>query len=151
MAESNSLQQLLEQELKLLDELNDLSHQKTDALMKDDLIALEAIVLKEEALSQNLKKVDNACSPQVQFFLRGQSEGKPVPGEINDLFEKIRVKVRELKLNNELNQDLIRDSLNLVQFTLNSLLSSNTNDGNVYDSSGKVGNQHKNHMLDYKG
>jgi flagellar biosynthesis/type III secretory pathway chaperone len=101
MAESNSLQQLLEQELKLLDELNDLSHQKTDALMKDDLIALEAIVLKEEALSQNLKKVDNACSPQVQFFLRGQSEGKPVSAEIDDLFQKIRVKVRDLKLNNE--------------------------------------------------
>jgi flagellar biosynthesis/type III secretory pathway chaperone len=151
MAESNSLQQLLEQELKLLEELTNLSYQKTDALMKDDLVALEAIVLKEEALSQKLKKVDNACSPQVQFFLRGSSKEKPVSPELNEIFEKISVKVRELKLNNELNQDLIGDSLGLIEFTINSLLSSNAKDPNVYDSSGKVGGGHKNHMLDYKG
>ncbi|MCL6589536.1 MAG: flagellar protein FlgN [Firmicutes bacterium] len=151
MAESNSLQQLLEQELKLLEELTNLSYQKTRALMKDDLTALDAIVLKEETLSQNLKKVDNACSPQVQFFLRGQSNPPPIAGAINDLIERIRAKVRELKLNNELNQELIRDSLGLIQFTLNSILSSNGYEGNIYDSSGKAGGSNTNHILDYKG
>jgi hypothetical protein len=152
MVELNILQQSLLQELQLIEELNRLSHLKTDALLNDDLNSLEAIGLKEEALSKKLRVNDDACSKQVQFFLKGQTAEAGFPDAIKEVIDKIKFTVRELKLNNELNMNLIYDSLQLVQFTLNSLLSTADNNTGVYQPSGKVAaNQKQNHMLDYKG
>ena len=153
MLDQDTLQQLLLQELELIEELNRLSHLKTDALLNDDLKSLEAIGLKEEALSKKLRVNDDACSKQVQFFLQGQTDGAGFPEEIREIIDKIKFKVRELKLNNELNMNLIQDSLWLVQFTMNAILSmADNNTAGVYQPSGKVShNQKQSHMLDYKG
>lgn len=152
MPEQNTLQQSLLRELQLIEELNRLSHLKTDALLNDDLDSLEAIGLKEEALSKKLEVKDDACSQQVQFFLKGKTDRTEIPDGIREMIDKIKFIARELKLNNELNLNLIRDSLTLVQFTLNSLISisENTNAG-LYEPSGKIINRKQNHLLDYKG
>lgn len=151
MLDHDTLQQSLLQELQLIEELNRLSHLKTDALLNDDLDSLEAIGLKEEALSKKLRVNDDACSKQVQFFLKGQTNGAGIPDVTREMVDKIKFTARELQLNNELNFNLIHDSLALVQFTLNSLLSLSENNAGLYEPSGRIANQKQNHLLDYKG
>jgi hypothetical protein len=153
MAEKLVLQQQLMQELSILQELKELSLQKQNAVLKDEFDLLEIIVLKEEALSINLKKIDDACSPQVQFFLRGENETKNDPSsiELRELIQQVHKSARKLKQNNDFNQNLIRDSLNIVQFMINSLFPRD-DEASVYGSSGKV-LKHKKEtlLLDYKG
>lgn len=152
MEDMERLQLLLEKEISILEQLHSLSLMKTEALTKDDLNLLEEIIFKEEALSKSFKAIDDACSPQVQFFLRGQSAGSRMPEKFAEMIQKVREIAVKLRLNNELNQDLIRDSLNLVQFSINSLLSSADGAPGLYGASGKVDpNRKKNHMLDFKG
>lgn len=134
MSDVGALQSLLQKEVELLTELNSLSRLKKEALLNDDLASLETIVLKEEILSGNLKTVDNACSSQVQFFLKGQVEPPP---EIDALMTELRDLVREVKSNNDFNQALIRDSLSIIQFTLNALLGSDDTGRGVYSAKGK--------------
>lgn len=150
MVEQTSLQQLLQKELTILDELSSLSHLKTNAIMNDDLNAVEEIVLREEALTKSLKKIDNACSPQVQFFLKGSVKQRPA--FLTESVKKLRESAQRLQANNELNQHLLRVSLNLVTFTLNTLLPPTDGGVAVYGSSGKVLNRRrKNIVLDTKG
>ena len=148
MQDNQILQQSLEKELALLEELNGLSLLKKDALLKDDLETLEAIVLKEEALSGKLKAISDKCLPAVQFFLR---EKKGLPAELIDITTKVRKCAIQFRMNNELNQNLIQDSLTLAQFTINSFRSIIGGDAPIlYGSSGRV-NQKGIHMLDVKG
>jgi hypothetical protein len=148
MQDNRILQQSLEKELALLEELNGLSLLKKDALLKEDMDTLEAIVLKEERVSAKLKTVSDGCLPQVQFFL---TEKKNLPTELAEIMVKVRRTALQFRLNNELNQNLIQDSLTLVQFTINSFRSLiNGSNPGLYGSSGRV-NQKEIHMLDVKG
>lgn len=148
MRDPNSLPALLKKEVAILTELNSLSLLKKEALLHDDLDSLETIVLKEEALSGNLKTLDNACSPQVRFFLKGNLV---MPEEIAGLIAEIRRLAKEFKSNNDLNQALLKDSLSILQFTLNAFLGTNDNGPGVYSSSGKPAQVLKNiSMLDCK-
>ena len=148
MQDNRILRQSLEQELALLEELNGLSLLKKDALLKEDMETLDSIVHKEEMLSAKLKTVSDECLPQVQFFLKENE----LPGELKEITEKVRITAIEFRSNNELNQDLIRDSLSLVQFTLNSFRSimNGGTSPSLYGSSGRV-HQKEMHMLDVKG
>lgn len=148
MQDNRILQQSLEKELALLEELNGLSLLKKDALLEDDLATLEAVVLKEEVLSAKLKTISDGCLPEVRFFLK---EKKSLPAELVEIMAKVRKSALQFQLNNELNQNLIQDSLTLAQFTINSFRS--LIDGStptLYGSSGRV-NQKEIHMLDVKG
>lgn len=159
MPENQSLEELLQQEINVIKELNSLSLLKKEALLKDDLDALQVIVLKEEALSVKLQKLDDACSPQVQFFLRGgsssnQKEEKPGK-KTGALIEELRKNALQLKLNNEFNQDLIKDALAVVEFTVNALMPQVNGENGFYEATGKVAKDKKNSkktlILDYKG
>ncbi len=150
MLGNDELQVKLAEELTTLKELHQLSLAKKDAVINDDIDSLEKIVLKEEALSDKLKKIDDACSQQVQFFLSGKSSDLPV--EITELLGEIKEIALKLKINNRLNQELIQDSLAITQFTVNSLFSIQEMEAGVYGASGKKeSNQKKNVFLDYKG
>jgi hypothetical protein len=160
MPDNQSFQTLLQQEIDVLKELNSLSLLKKEALLKDDLDALQVIVLKEEALSAQLKKIDDACSPQVQFFLRERFSGakngtEKQPEEIAALIEELRKQIQQLKLNNEFNQALIKDALAIVEFTINALMPQTSAESGFYEASGKVNKDRKNSkktlILDYKG
>ncbi|NLW47346.1 MAG: flagellar protein FlgN [Firmicutes bacterium] len=160
MSEKKSLQTLLQQEIDVLKELNNLSLSKKEVLLKDDLDALQVIVLKEEALSTQLKILDDACSPQVQFFLKERfskdETGVKKPSEqIVTLIEELRQQTLQLKLNNEFNQALIKDALAIVEFTINALMPQTSAESGLYGASGKVNQDKKNSkktlILDYKG
>lgn len=157
MQENQSLQALIQQEIDVVKELNSLSLLKKEALLKDDLDALQVIVLKEEALSPKLQKLDDACSPQVQFFIRGDSvpNGSEEPSEKTAaLIEELRKNALQLKLNNELNQALIKDALAVVEFTVNALMPQIGLENGFYEASGKVKDKKsskKTLILDHKG
>jgi flagellar biosynthesis/type III secretory pathway chaperone len=159
MSDNQSFQTLLQQEIDVLKELNTLSLLKKEALLKDDLDGLQVIVLKEEALSAQLKKIDDACFPQVQFFLRerfsGKSDTEKQPEELVALIEELRKQTQQLKLNNEFNQALIKDALAIVEFTMNALMPQTSAESGFYEASGKVNkdkqNSKKTLILDYKG
>ncbi len=157
MQENESFRTLLQQEIDVIKELNSLSLLKKEALLKDDLDTMQVIVLKEEALSVKLKKLDDACSPQVQFFLRGSlpNGAKKPSHETVALIEELRKNALKLKLNNEFNQALIKDALAVVEFTVNALLPQVGAENGFYEASGKVAKDKKNSkktlILDYKG
>ena len=156
MPENQSLEVLLKQEIDVIKELNSLSLLKKEALLKDDLDTLQVIVLKEEALSVKLQKLDDACSPQVQFFLKGgSSPDRKEKGKTEALIEELRKNALQLKLNNEFNQDLIKDALAVVEFTVNALMPQGGVENGFYEATGKVAKDKKNSkktlILDYKG
>lgn len=159
MPENQSLEVMLQQEIDIIKELNSLSLLKKEALLKDDLDALQVIVLKEEALSAKLQKLDDACSPQVQFFLRGGSSPNLKEEQLGEktkaLIEELRKNALQLKLNNEFNQNLIKDALAVVEFTLNALMPQVSGASGFYEATGKVAKDKKNAkktlILDYKG
>ena len=160
MPESQSFQGLLQQEIEVVKELNSLSLLKKEALLKDDLDELQVIVLKEEALSLKLQKLDDACSPQVQFFLRGDSRlnqpgARRLDEKTKGLIEELRQNALQLKLNNEFNQDLLRDALAVVEFTVNALMPQLGAENGFYEATGKVAKDRRNSkktlILDYKG
>ena len=146
---NEQLEKLLRQEIELLEEIKRLTLQKKDALLHDDLQGMEKIVLKEEAASKKLHAIENACSPQVRFFLSGKS-AVDIPSELSGYISQIKQLVLEIKLNNEFNQTLIQDSLSLIRFTINTVISADGEHG-LYSSSGKVNGMSKNNILDYKG
>lgn len=152
MPEKLELQQMLENEFSILEELNGLSVRKQDALLKNDLDSLEHIVLKEEALSGNLSNIEAACSKQVQFFLMGKDEGgrnTDLDAELKRLIHNVRNKAQELKRNNDLNQEMINDSLSVFRFMINALMPQESK--SVYEASGKM-QKHKKvrRTFDYK-
>ncbi|HPT87811.1 MAG TPA: flagellar protein FlgN [Bacillota bacterium] len=147
------LRSLLEQEIDILRQLNALSLAKKEALLKDDLDALSEIVLKEEKLTESFKEIDDACSPQVQFFLSEHADHLHFPPDIKELMVEVRQLASRLRASNQFNQDLITDALNLARFMLNSLLPTEDKTVGTYSSSGKTVNKHivNPHLLDYKG
>lgn len=142
---------LLEKQKLMLTELHELSLAKTKSLMDDDLDALEVIVRQEEVLSNHLMRISLACAPQVQFFLKGNFSELELPVGFNILLEEIRQTLIRLKLNNDLNQSLIRDSLSLIRFTINSFLPW-VEQGEIYGATGQTNQlSTKYSMLDCKG
>lgn len=146
------LRSLLKQEIDVLTQLNALSLSKKEALLKDDLDTLSEIVITEEKLTQSLKEIDDACSPQVQFFLSEHNDRLHFPPDIKQLLVEVRQLASQLRISNQFNQDLISDALNLARFMLNSLMPSEDKAG-TYSCSGKTVNKHiaNPHLLDYKG
>lgn len=149
---SEQLETLIQQELEVLEELNKASLLKKDALLNDDIQSLEDVILMEERLSLSFKKLDDACSQQVQFFLREESDGVNIPPHIKKLLLRLRKSATVLQSNNRFNQELIEDSLGLLRFTINVFTSNATNETNTYSSAGKIiKKQAPNSLLDFKG
>lgn len=142
---------LLRQAIELLERLNELSLLKREALLKDDLSQLEEIVRQEEVLLRDYKTIDDACLPQVQFFLQEQSETEPA-AQLRQQLIYLRQLAGKLQVNNQFNLDMIGDALSLTQFTLNALTVPAEQKVSTYNVSGKVvGNNQKNHLLDFRG
>jgi len=143
---------LIEKELKVLEKLIKVSLEKKEALLNNDLSHLEEIILAEERLSQNFIEIDNACSPQVQFFLEEKVNSRRIPKNLKALLAKLRRDALRLKINNQLNQDLLRDAIGIIKFSVKTLTGNVFPGINTYDPAGKViSNIHQYSQLDYKG
>jgi hypothetical protein len=143
---------LLQKEIDLLAKLNQFSLLKKEALLKDDLSKLEEILHEEDITFREFKKIDDACSTKVQFFLKEHSDFSGADAELKDQLIKMRSLVAKLQTNNRFNMELAEDSLGLIRFTLNVLTAPAGEKAATYSASGKVvGKNDKNHLLDYKG
>jgi flagellar biosynthesis/type III secretory pathway chaperone len=142
----------LQQERKLLEELNHLSLLKKEALLHDDFECLESIVKQEETCFHQLKVIDAACVSQVRFFCKTATRDEPVLERFRaEQLELGRLAAR-LQTNNRFNIDLTKDSLALTQFMLSVLTMPADGKTSTYNASGQmVGKQAKKHILDYKG
>jgi flagellar biosynthesis/type III secretory pathway chaperone len=148
----DQLTALLQQEIDFLAKLNHFSLLKKEALLKDDLNKLEEILYEEEITFREFKRIDDACSPQVQFFLKVHSDFSAVDAELKARLLKMRSLAAELQTNNRFNMELVEDSLGLIRFTLNILTAPAGEKTATYSASGKVvGKNDKNHLLDCKG
>jgi hypothetical protein len=143
---------LLQKEIELLEKLNELSLIKKEALFMEDLSRLEAILNEENFSFREFKTIDDACLPQVQFFLKGNSIFSENDAEIKGQLLKLRGLAAKLQTNNRLNMELIQDSLSYVRFTLNILTTMAQEKASTYSAFGKVvGKVDKKRLLDFKG
>lgn len=145
------LSMALNQAKELLERLNELSLLKKEALLKDDLNQLKEIVRQEEVLGQEFKTINDACLSQVQFFLQEQSQSSQV-SDWQQQLRNLRQLTEKLQVNNKFNLELIGDALALTQFTLNALTVPDQPKMATYNVSGRVvGNDQRQHLLDFKG
>jgi flagellar biosynthesis/type III secretory pathway chaperone len=143
---------MLQNEIELLENLNELSLLKKEALLNDDVDRLETIVFQEETVFHQLKILDDACAPQVQFFFQADRRDPALSETIQGKRSELRRLATELQNNNRFNMDITRDSLALTQFMLNALAAPAGEKVLTYNASGKmVDGKTKNHLLDYKG
>uniref|UniRef100_A0A1S2L917 Flagellar protein FlgN n=2 Tax=Anaerobacillus isosaccharinicus TaxID=1532552 RepID=A0A1S2L917_9BACI len=114
---------------------NDLAEEKTVSLTKGDISHLRSLLQKESAILKQLQQLEQERARLVRFFINGKglvTEGgtlnELIPHVTNeekeelvslqkDLIEQIEI----LKKKNELNQQLIQDSLRFVNLSLDVL------------------------------
>jgi flagellar biosynthesis/type III secretory pathway chaperone len=152
MPNNQHLESLLREEIKIMEALSQLVRLKKEALLNDDLGQLEQIILKEEATSARLHKIEGACFPQVRFFLKGSKSGAVIPEEIVACLRRIKQLATEIQAINEFNRTLLKNSLDLTRFSINFLLPAGEGKRDLYGSSGTViNNQKMVRFLDSKG
>lgn len=111
---------------------NQLANEKTDCLKKGDISHLRSLMQKESAQLKLLQKGEQERIRLVQFFMHGKglvTEGGTITEllphlkeaereELISLQKKLIEEITKLKQQNELNQQLIQDSLRFVNLSL---------------------------------
>lgn len=131
----DNLIKVLDYEDKLYNQLYTIAESKTEMIINGDIENLQAAVGKEQRLVGDLNKLRDAREQIVEQI--GKKTGRN-PGEIvvRDILEKLpetqagrlsgvsnRLKetVRKLKAKNDLNQKLLQNALEYIDFSLNLL------------------------------
>lgn len=113
-------------------QFNELASEKTDIIQKSDMPALNDLLKKETVLIKRLKKLEQDRILAVNEYLNkkempldgatieqlievAQEEEKDV---LNKLQKALLAEIDQLKKQNELNQQLLEDSLHFVNLTL---------------------------------
>ncbi|MDE5414041.1 flagellar protein FlgN [Alkalihalobacterium chitinilyticum] len=117
---------------KLHKTFNEIAREKTDVIQKNDMPALDVLIKKEGALIHQLRKLEQDRMIVVEEYLKSKglvTEGVTMdqllelaPKEEQPILTKIHralmSEIDKLKQNNELNQQLIEDSLRFVNLSL---------------------------------
>ncbi|MEB1806673.1 MAG: flagellar protein FlgN [Bacillaceae bacterium] len=118
--------------IKLHKTFNEIAQEKTEVVRKSDIPALDVLIKKEGALIHQLRKLEQDRLFVVEEFLKGKglvTEGvtmdqliELVPKEEHPILTKLHralmSEIDTLKKSNELNQQLIEDSLRFVNLSL---------------------------------
>jgi flagellar biosynthesis/type III secretory pathway chaperone len=125
----------MKKSVQLHSTFNELAEDKTKTLTKGDISHLRLLIQKETALIKQLQQLEQERARLVRYFMNGKglaTEG----GTLTELFAHVTVEEKEelislqkdlimviekLKKNNELNQQLIQDSLRFVNLSLDVL------------------------------
>lgn len=149
------LEALLTREIGFLEQLNQVSLTKRDILVRNDVDALEKIVIEEEQLVQKFKEVDDECLPQIQSFLQDNFDKLRLPANIKEMLVEVRQLAVQLQVNNQFNQELMEDALGLLRFMLNCLTDRRETDSDIYSKTGAVvrnpSKTHTSFLVDVKG
>jgi flagellar biosynthesis/type III secretory pathway chaperone len=122
----------LEKLLTLHQSLLKLAEQKTDILKKGDMEGLNALLTNEQKHITAIQQVEEIRNEAVEVLLQGQDVDKTISNCIEFTNEPERTKltqlkdqltevITELKERNQLNQQLINQSLQFVHLTLDML------------------------------
>jgi len=130
-----NLIKVLEYEKKLYGRLLQLSEDKTSAVVNGELENLQAITAKEQEFSDELKKLADIRDKIVGQIGRGIGNYSNsitvndlinlVPdeysGQLSQISKSLKETINKLKNKNDLNQQLINNALEYVDFSLNLL------------------------------
>jgi len=132
----NAITQLMERLIEVHEQLLEMAANKVEPIKKGDMKALEAIVRTESKLAHKLQTTEMLRSKVVRTFLLEQGEAKEAvtmsdvkkfaTAEESIQLEQLQIKlvddVQKLKTQNELNQQLIEESLRFVNLSLDLML-----------------------------
>jgi flagellar biosynthesis/type III secretory pathway chaperone len=146
---------VLNQMADLHDQMIELSEKKKEAIVRNDMKALNQIVLKEaefiklnEALEQRRvsavnrywfskgygPKSDITLSEMIKMVVRIEDKM-----ELQNAQARLEQSIGTLKQLNEINQQLLQESLSYLDYSLNLLLGSNDSDDAIYSIPSKNG------------
>lgn len=129
---SKAIIQVLADLIKLHQRLNEFALEKTEIIKKNDMPSLDALLKKESAFIQQLRKLEEDRLYVTSDYMRSkgiETEGvtmakliELMPKEEQPLLKKLQQallsEIERLRTNNELNQQLLLDSLRFVNFSL---------------------------------
>jgi hypothetical protein len=132
---------VLKDEIEILETLNKLADQKRDALLKDDLTALQTVSNEEIAASERLRQLEETRLQQAGLFSNdSQREDR----------ERIRQLIHTLKTKNEFNQTVLTDALAYTRFNIQLIAGIHQSAG-FYGAEGKLQDVHYRRIIDRKG
>ncbi|WP_227937248.1 flagellar protein FlgN [Alkalihalobacillus deserti] len=131
-----AITQMMERLIEIHEPLHDLAVKKVEPIKKGDMKVLEAIVREEAKLAYKLQTTEMLRSKVVRTFLLEQGEAKEAVTmsdvkrfatveeklQLEQLQLKLVDDVQKLKTQNEMNQELIEESLRFVNLSLDLML-----------------------------
>lgn len=133
---AQSIIQTLQQLVDLHRELNKMAQEKTEAIKAEELKSLSSLLVQERKLVVAIEQLENVRQSDVHAFLRekGVQDGTSLLSEciqyasenerteLTRLGAELREEIISLKERNDLNQQLIYQSLQFVNLNLNLML-----------------------------
>jgi len=136
---------------------------KTRLIIDSKSDELEELVKTEQAYSQKLEKLDarrSAAAERLAQQFKAEPKGitvsklvsllrSPLSETLNASAKSLMATVAKLKDVNALNQKLIKNSLEYIEFSLN-IMTATSVAGNMYGNSGQAEGVRKNNIFDMK-
>ncbi|WP_297990094.1 flagellar protein FlgN [uncultured Anoxybacillus sp.] len=121
---------LMQKLLKLHRGLLQLAKQKTEAIKKSDIGALQDMMNKEQTYVMAIRQLESermrllAHLPEEERTVRRFAEQLPQQerGALLELADELSALIGELKQQNELNMQLLQQSLQFIHFTLDAIM-----------------------------
>ncbi|UJF33230.1 flagellar protein FlgN [Paenibacillus hexagrammi] len=129
---------IMREQIDLHDSLLTLGHQKKAVLINNEVALLNQIVLKESKLIKQIEALEKQRMMEISSFLLSRGFNPNPKITITDLIrvvfkaeDKVKLqehqrelfgKIQELQKVNELNQQMIRQSLSFIDYSLNVLV-----------------------------
>lgn len=131
MTFKEEIEKLLKDEVEALQELKDIAFEKTDIIIQNDIQELQLITKREEELANDINKLER--QRQNLFHIWGLAKDTPISSVIENLpddptilihiRENMTKLIEEVDIRNKLNNDLIRENLDWVDFNMNLITS----------------------------
>lgn len=155
MTFKDELINILKEELDALISLKELTYDKTDVIVNNQVEELQEIIKKEEELINRMalaeeERINLLYSWGVEKNIPLSRLVEKVPEgkeELTDLGEKLFNLLEDIKIRNDLNSQLIEENLQWLDFNINLLTSASTSA--TYDK-GEKGQEVKNKLFDRK-
>lgn len=130
---ADNLIKVLDYENKLYRKLLSIAESKTDIIINGELESLQNLIGKEQKLTDELGRLNNVREQIIEQIAAGAGKNPKeltlseleqlFPGEraekLSSLKEKLKDIIGKLNVKNDLNQKLIQNALDYVEFSLN--------------------------------
>ena len=146
--------EVLEDTTGCYENLLQMANNKTDVIIKGDVPSLQTLTDEEQSVAGRLLRlekkrielIDDIClvtnksseSMTVSALIELIPSDKPERTKLQDVSSRMIKVVEDVKKVNDINQQLLKESLDFVSFTMNAIQSSSSqNAGNGYEKKGQ--------------